>query len=256
MFAQFLNKGNFYNRYMQLYAMRQAMANLQMEDSETDILSPVRTQELYNNVIAFQNLLHQSPEKISPYDLVDVNADVNAGLYDRGFRKTQVDVKKAKNFFPPEARNIPSMVYSVFDSYHNIWVDLDAFTREAKLHIELVRIQPFEDGNKRATRILTNYNLCFQNKAPVIIPGSDTDEYFGYIDNYDVDGMAKFLNRKSHEELEIMMELYRSTVDEMAECGSVRSSIETDTNSVRVAEKLFSNIATTINKTYTKIEKR
>ena len=248
MFAQFLNKGDFYNRYMQLYAMRQAMANLQMEDNETDILSPQRTQELYNNVIAFQNLLHRAPEKISPYDLVDINADVNAGLYDRGFRKTQVNVKRAKNFFPPEARNIPSLVYSAFDSYHNIWVDLPAFARESRLHIELVRIQPFEDGNKRAARILTNFNLCNQNKAPVIITGSETDEYFGYIDNYDIDGMATFLRKKSYEELKIMMDLYKSTVEDATEVGAVESVVEADLENVKVAKKLFEDIASTTQK--------
>lgn len=243
MFAQFLNKGDFYNRYMQLYAMRQAMANLQMEDNEKDILSPDRTQELYNNVIAFQNLIHKAPEKISPYDLVDVNADVNAGIYDRGFRKIQVSVKKAKHFFPPEARNIPSMVYSTFDSYHNIWVDLPVFVRESKLHIELVRIQPFEDGNKRAARILTNYNLCYQNKTPVIITGAETDEYFGYIDDYNVDGMAEFLSRKSHEELNIMMDLYKSTVEDMSEYSSVEAVVDSDLENVKIAKKLFMDIA-------------
>ena len=245
MFAQFLNKGDFYNRYMQLYAMRQAMANLQMEDNETDILSPHRTQELYNNVIAFQNLLHKATEKISPFDLIDINADVNAGIYDRGFRKTQVSVKRAKHFFPPEAKNIPSMVYSAFDSYHNIWIDLPAFVRESQLHIELVRIQPFEDGNKRSARILTNFNLCNQNKAPVIITGAETDEYFGYIDDYNVDGMADFLRRKSYEELKIMMDLYKSTIDDASEYNSVEAVVESDLNNVKVAKKLFTDIAIT-----------
>ena len=75
-------------------------------------------------------------------------------------------------------------------------------------HIELVRAQPFEDGNKRTARILTNYNLCKQNKAPVIISGCETDKYFTFIDNYDADGFAKFLEEKSKQELEVMLELY------------------------------------------------
>lgn len=256
MFAQFFNKGDFYNKYMQLYAMRQAMANMQMEDSETDILNPTRTQELYNNVIAFQNIIHKAPEKISPYDLMDVNADVNAGIYDRGWRKTQVNVKRAKKFFPPQAIQIAPMVYSAFDSYHNIWLNLDAYEREARLHIELVRIQPFEDGNKRAARILTNYNLCYQNKAPVIITGSETDEYFGYIDDYDVEGMTKFLDKKSHEELEIMLDLYKSTVDDEVKNSPMESIMDTDARNVRVAEKLFDDIATKVKKVYTKVIKK
>ena len=243
MFAQFSNKGDFYNKYMQLYAMRQAMANLQMEDSETDILCPSRTQELYNNVIAFQNIIHKAPEKVSPYDLIDINADVNTGIYDRGFRKTQVSVKRAKKFFPPQAIQIAPMVYSTFDSYYNIWIDLPVFVKESKLHIELVRIQPFEDGNKRAARILTNYNLCHQNQAPVIIPGCETDEYFGYIDDYDVDGMAAFLEKKSKEELKIMMELYRSTVSDEVEAEVLEAGMDSDLGNVKVAKNLFVNIA-------------
>ena len=147
------------------------------------------------------------------------------------------------------------MVYSAFDSYHNIWLNLDTYEREARLHIELVRIQPFEDGNKRAARILTNFNLCYQNKAPVIITGSETDEYFGYIDDYDVEGMRKFLDKKSHEELNIMMDLYQSTVEPSAENGAMSSVMETDEKSARVAEQLFDDIATTIDKVYNKVIK-
>ena len=210
MFAQFLKKGDFYDKYMRLYSMRQAMANLEMEDKETDMLSPKRTQEMFNNVIAFENMLARNPEKISPYDLVDIAEDINTGLYTKGFRKTQVDVRKAKNFFPPSARELPQRMYSLFDTYHKIWLDLPVYEKEARFHIELVRLQPFEDGNKRSTRILTNFNLIKQNKAPVIISGDQTDEYFGYIDNYDVDGMTNLLKTKSQEELDIMLDLYKS----------------------------------------------
>ena len=48
--------------------MRQAIANLEMEDNITDMLSPSRTQEMYNSVIAFENILAKQPEKISPYE--------------------------------------------------------------------------------------------------------------------------------------------------------------------------------------------
>lgn len=214
MFAQFLKKSNFYERYMQLYAARQALANLQMEDSTTDILSPSRTQEMFNSIIAFENVLHRNPEKIGPYDLIDIAADINTGIYNKGFRKTQVEVKKAQNFYPPAPYEIQGRIYSLFDSYHKIWFDQPIYEKEARLHIELVRLQPFEDGNKRSTRVLTNFNLIKQNKAPVIISGVETDEYFSYIDDYNVDKMAELLQNKSEQEFEIMMELYRSLCGE------------------------------------------
>lgn len=211
MFASFLRKSEFYQKYMQLYAMRQAIANLEMEDNKTELLNPQRTQEMYNNVIAFEDILSKNPDKISPYDLVDIADNINMGIYTKGFRKTQVDVKKATKFYPPSPVEVPQKLYSLFDSYHKIWSDRPIYEKEARFHIELVRIQPFEDGNKRTSRILTNFNLCKQNKAPVIIPGSQTDEYFEYIDDYNVEGMTKLLMDKSEEEFEIMLDLYKST---------------------------------------------
>lgn len=212
MFAQNFKKESFYKKYIQLLAMRQAIANLQMEDAKMEMLDPRRTQEMYNNIAAFEYILKAKPKKISPYDLIDVADLVNKdiGYYTKGFRKTQVDVNKAKNFFPIPAKEVPYKIYSTFDAYHNIWNTLPVYEKEARFHIELVRTQPFEDGNKRSARILTNYNLCHQNKAPVIIPAKDTDKYFGYIDDYAVDEMAKFLKEKSEEELEVMLTLYNN----------------------------------------------
>ena len=210
MYIRYLNKSNFYIKYMQLYAMRQAIANLQMEDQDTDLLSLDRTQAMFNNVIAFENALSKNIEKIGPYDLIDIAADVNNGIYPKGFRKTQVEVKRATNFFPPSAKLVPQSIYTLFDNYHNIWVDRPIYEKEARLHIELVRIQPFEDGNKRSTRILTNVNLWRQNKAPIIIPGCETDKYFSFIDDYDILGLAEYFRGKSEEEFQVMLELYRS----------------------------------------------
>lgn len=242
MFAQFFRKTGFYDKYMQLYAMRQAMANLQMEDDKTDLLSPIRTQEMYNNVIAFENILAKSPDKVSPYDLIDIASDINGSTYNKGFRRTQVEVKTAKNFFPIPPREVPQAIYSAFNAYHNIWIDLPVFLREAKIHIELVRIQPFEDGNKRSTRILTNYNLCKQNKAPIIIPGVDTDKYFAFIDNYDADGLAKYFRDKSEEEFQIMLELYRSTYGNEFTDDAIINIKENDIKIFTMAKRIIDDI--------------
>lgn len=214
MFAEFLKKDSFYEKYMQLLNMRLAIGNLEMEDKNSEIISPQRTMEMYNNLAAFKNIINKNPDKISPYDVIDVAYDVNKDLnfFDKGFRVTQVDVQKATKFFPIEAKKVPQAIYSIFNAYHNIWNILPVYEREARLHIELVRLQPFEDGNKRTARIITNFDLCKQNKAPVIISGSETDEYFNYIDNYDVEGFTKFLTKKSEEEFDNMLNLYRTLI--------------------------------------------
>ena len=243
MYAQFLRKSDFYSKYMQLYAMRQAIANLQMEDSTTDLLSLNRTQEMFNNVLAFENYLDRpNNEKITPYDLMDIADTVNNGVYHRGFRKTQVDVKKAKNFYPPKAVQVPQLMYSLFDTYHNVWVNLPIYEKEARFHIELVRIQPFEDGNKRSSRILTNINLWNQNKAPIIIPGSETDKYFSYIDDYNVDAMTELFRNKSEEEFKIMLSLYKSINGDSLDYDPLTTLKENDVKALIMAKRIIEDL--------------
>jgi Fic family protein len=91
-----------------------------------------------------------------------------------------------------------------------VWNNLNVYEKEARLHIELVRMQPFEDGNKRTARILTAYNLIYQNRAPILIPATYLEEYFKYIDNYDVDKLAKMFKESSNQEFLAMLNLYSS----------------------------------------------
>lgn len=209
MFAEFLVQNEFFERYIQLFTTRFTIGNLEMEDSKTKVTTPSRALEMYSNMDAFLNLIKENPDRISPYDLIEVAYTINKGEYPKGYRKTQVDVKCAKHFFPISARNVPEAIYSLFNAYHNIWSDLDIYEREARFHIELVRIQPFEDGNKRTARIITNYNLCKNNKAPIVIGGEQTDEYFRCIDEYDVEALTELFRKNSKEELDVMMDLYK-----------------------------------------------
>ncbi len=208
MFLEFITVNQFKSIYLQLLVTRFTIGNLEMEDKNTDLASSKRSMELYTNMKAFSDIVEKNPNKISPYDLIDIAHTVNGEIYDRGFRKTQVSVKKAKKFTPLAAKRIPEAIYSLFDAYHNIWNDLNVYEREAKLHIELVRMQPFEDGNKRTARILTNFNLLKNNKAPIVITEDQTEEYFKYIDEYDVESLAKLFRKNSIEELEVMMNLF------------------------------------------------
>lgn len=213
MFAEFLTKNEFFTQYIQLFATRFTIGNLEMEDSNTEMTNPSRAIEIYTNMKAFLSLIEKNPDKISPYDLIDVANIINNGIYTKGFRKTQVNVKIAKSFFPIPAKDVQGAIYSLFDSYYNIWNNLDIYEREARFHIELVRIQPFEDGNKRTARILTCFNLCKNNKAPIVICGEQTDEYFRCIDEYDVDSLSEMFKKNSKDELNVMMNLYENICD-------------------------------------------
>lgn len=234
MFAEFLNRDEFFEKYMLNLATRMAIGNVEMESSPGTISEQYL--DIYNNIDAFTYLVNGGIDKISPLDIKKCAKIINNGIYD-DFRKTAVEVKKAKNFFPIDAKMVIPQMYNIINNYYNVWNILPVYLKEAKLHIELVRTQPFEDGNKRTARILTNYNLCKQNKAPVIISGCETDKYFSFIDNYDVDGFTKFLEDKSKQELEIMLILYKKI------CGDESfNTSSSDRNSIPyVYKKTFSD---------------
>ena len=209
MLAEFLDRDEFYDKYMLNLATRMAIGNVEMESSPGTVSEQYL--DIYNNMDAFEYLITSDIDRISPFDIKKCAEIINNGAYD-GFRKTAVEVRKAKNFYPIDAKMVIPQMYNIINNYYNVWNMLPVYLKEAKLHIDLVRTQPFEDGNKRTARILTNYNLCKQNKAPVIISGCETDIYFSFIDNYDAEGFAKFLEEKSKQELEIMLILYKKIV--------------------------------------------
>lgn len=228
MFIEFLTQKEFFDKYMDIFATRFTVGNLEMEDEETDVADPKRVIEMYNSKYTFVSLIKSKKENLSPYDLIDINENIHKDIFffPRGFRRTQVGVKKAKHFFPIPAYQVPQKIYSLFNNYYNVWKDLPIYEKEAMLHIELVRLQPFEDGNKRVARVVTCYNLCNQNKAPIIITGKETDEYFGYIDEYDIPSLTKMFKEKSENELEVMINLYRRI------CGDKICSEEPGKNNI------------------------
>lgn len=214
MFIEFLNKSEFYEQYMENFSVRFTISNLELEKGDTIKTNASDAIQVHNNQKAFCELINKNPERLTAQDIIQVgdNINKNLGFFDKGFRKTQVMVNKATNFFPPKPNEIQTRIYYLLNSYYEIWKDLDIYEKEAKFHIEFVRMQPFEDGNKRTARVLTNFNLCSQNKAPIIINESENDEYFSCIDNYDVKKLGELFRKKSKEELETMIELYKSIV--------------------------------------------
>lgn len=211
MFAEFLTQNEFFDEYIKLFSTRFTMGSLRVEDNKIDLTSTKRAIEIYNNMKAFMELIKRNPDRLTPYDVIDIAEIVNKNLnyFDKGFRKVGVEVRGAP-FFPPSAKNVMPEMYNLFDCYYNVWNILPVYEREARFHIRYIHIHPFEDGNGRTGRIITSYNLCNHNKAPIIISSRERKKYFTYINNNDIDSLALFFEKKSKEELEVMLELYRT----------------------------------------------
>ena len=103
-----------------------------------------------------------------------------------------------------DAKEIPIKMQELLYKYYNEWKGLDPFEREARFHIDFIRIHPFEDGNHWTIRLLLAYNLLKQGIAPAVIT-SDLEEYYGeYRNNKDYLGMANILKIQSIKESEIL----------------------------------------------------
>lgn len=106
------------------------------------------------------------------------------------------------------AKEVSKDMFELVKRYNEEWNDLEVFEREAKFHIDFIRIHPFEDGNGRTGRLILNYNLLRQGIAPVIIT-TDLEEYYhSYIKNRDVLGMAKLFQMQAIRENEVLHHLF------------------------------------------------
>ena len=156
-------------------------------------------------------------------EIKEINAIVNensSNKSERGsFKKVNNQVNGA-SFETTDKSLVPTKMSELIYNYDNNWgnkipvVDflngnpeekqdilLELFKREARFHIEFIRIHPFEDGNGRTGRIILNAHLIKNGLTPVLITGEIAKDYKKYINNYDVDGFANDLYNWSSQEL-------------------------------------------------------
>ncbi len=210
MFLEFQEKDKYYQEYINLLAIRSAYSNIALESRDADLSLPNLAIPIMNfkdaTIYIFEN--QELNVKIYPNMIQKVNAIINRGQYlAEGYRK--VDVLTGLNFEAIPSREVANRVMMLIHNYYNVWTYLSPYEREAKFALNFIRIQPFEDGNKRTASILINYNLCKDLHAPIIIDKAHTAEYLKYIENYDEEGLAKLFEKLSKKEFEFMIQLYR-----------------------------------------------
>ena len=93
--------------------------------------------------------------------------DKNAGQY----RQCNVKISGSKHI-PPHYCNIQTEMENFTDWYFKEAQDLHPIIRASRVHIEIVGIHPFTDGNGRTSRLLMNLELM-KSKFPAINIKSD-----------------------------------------------------------------------------------
>lgn len=145
------------------------------------------------NILMLHKLFYQS-----------IDAE-NAGAW----RKQPIFVSGSDYVFPlPEELQekmaaLEKWIKTERDKYHPVEF-------AALLHLKLVTIHPFIDGNGRTARLLTNLALIQKGYLPVIVPPIYKLDYNGYICLYQNKGDAsKFVEFIAEQEVETQKEMMR-----------------------------------------------
>lgn len=95
------------------------------------------------------------------------------------------------NFTLPE--NVNERMLELSNKYENEWRELTVFERATNLHIALINIHPFNDGNGRTARLLINYELIKNNYPPVLINESQKLSYYAILE--EINTNTDYLNK-------------------------------------------------------------
>ncbi len=99
------------------------------------------------------------------------------------------DVKLAGTpYVPPKWHELDKELNHFFKWYKLENKKLHPIELASLLHLKLISIQPFVDGNSRLSRLLMNWVLWKKNYPPVDIPIEDIENYYNTIDNYQLEG--------------------------------------------------------------------
>lgn len=83
---------------------------------------------------------------------------------------------------PPNYIKIPDLIEVMIEAYTTASQTEHPVIVAAKLHLDLVTIHPFADGNGRTARLLGNLELIRRGFAPILIDKADRTTYFSVLE--------------------------------------------------------------------------
>ena len=78
--------------------------------------------------------------------------------------------------------DVSKRMLELLNKYENEWQELTVFERATNLHMSLINIHPFSDGNGRTARLIMNYELIKNNYPPVLINESQKLSYYAMLE--------------------------------------------------------------------------
>ncbi len=184
---------------------------------------PREIYEAINHKYALSSMLEaiRNEEQLSERLIINLAVLINKNIRDiSGYRTVPVLIRGAEHHPIPPKDIKQAMLYYVYNYNHDDGCSI--YEKIADYHIRFERIHPFEDGNGRTGRLLINFGLLSDGKAPIVIDQDDRSEYFEYLAKQDVIGLAGYIKDKSIQEQENIDTLsIEQAVDEVLENNSL-----------------------------------
>ncbi len=125
---------------------------------------------------------------VTPYevDAITSTGEATKKRIDIGLYKTSpnhVKTATGATHYYASVEETPILVHELLDWYNDI-ITVEAahpLVVAALLHHRFVEIHPFDDGNGRMTRLLTNLALLKKNYPPIIVKKEQREEYYSIL---------------------------------------------------------------------------
>lgn len=124
--------------------------------------------------------------------LSGINEDIVGKTRDELKRNVKV---AGTSYVPPKWQDIKEELSRFFKWYKSENRKLHTLELAALVHLRIISIQPFTDGNSRLSRLLMNWILWKKGYPMIDIPIEDIERYYDVLDQYQIEGNEKpFIN--------------------------------------------------------------
>lgn len=166
-----------------------------------------REKDIYKAfLILLPKLLNRNELEIS--DIIEIANAVNNSKKITGLRTNNEsndnDLKIEIDF-----KDIEVELNKLLYNYSTKWSNDEIFLKEAKFHIDFIKLFPFSDGNHRVAILILAYNLVNQGIAPSVISNDLTHYYDKYILENNYEELANMFKIQSIKENLLIKEEFK-----------------------------------------------
>lgn len=122
---------------------------------------------------------------ISLHKIIGNETIKNAGKYKKNINYLINSRGEEINFTNPSL--VEDRMNLLKIKYYSEWQRLTVFERAINLHMAIINIHPFSDGNGRVARLIMNYELIKNHYPPVNINESQKLSYYSVIEEINID---------------------------------------------------------------------